>query len=142
MNKGKGTVGAIKGLAIVVVAGLGLGAALPKTQLALIMGKIVLDYKGIQAQLATAQLSDPAKADQVITLARDLKENALKARDLVPTKITGNATEFVAYQVKIDELVKETVDLEAAVQAKDVVAARAVVDRMTTTRNEGHERFK
>ncbi|HTL12905.1 MAG TPA: cytochrome b562 [Bdellovibrionota bacterium] len=137
MNKGKGTVGAVKALAIVVVAGMGLGAALPKTQLALVMGKIVLDYKGIQKNL-----EDPAKADQVITLARDLKEQALKARDLVPTKITGNATEFAAYQVKIDELVKETVDLEAAVQAKDVVAARAVVDRMTTTRNEGHERFK
>lgn len=94
-----------------------------------------------------AQINDPAKQAETITLISSLKKAAMDANNMEPTKIATIAAsdkeKFLAdYRAQLDKLALAFDSIETVAREGRYDQAKALLSSVTELRKEGHAKFK
>jgi len=94
-----------------------------------------------------AQINDPAKQAETVTLISSLKKAAMDAKTMEPTKIAAVAAsdkeKFLAdYRAQLDKLASAFDSIETAAREGRYDQAKALLSTVIELRKEGHAKFK
>jgi len=97
--------------------------------------------------LRAMRAPDTAVPADCVLFAVNIREQALKSRDLIPLKIqqmpqVEQAATLEKFQKTIDAFIVTTDKLIVTLKASDWESAKALLDSMKIERDEGHEQFQ